>query len=1501
MLRKKIGAIILALSMITSLVVVPQSTAMAAGKAKISLVYLGTGTNATTTAQALPTEPLGVDTQFWVGLQFSNMSALRDLLKSNTTGDSGLNNFSWGMLYDTEYLAPVTTSAGNLLKAVQNNYPYDADNDEAIYRMTSVNRAGGNGVAADAEPNELNADTTKSYSYLVEIDPDKTLASEDMGLVPKIFQDNQKPFADSQVGDAPVIMAVARYKVVKSTPGKKVLQLGLGQNIFTMGIGNTGAGDGQALAWNQSATTDASTNLKNYFDVVDKDGNTVTSNTLDIFPGGTTQTGIKVTSDTTALTYKDMQDVHGITKVVKALESGNDGAEITDYQYYYGPTNSKVGESVAKSLTGLTEIKTAETDTWQNGVPKAANGQCLYIVAGDYMWNVGVLSVSDASITGLSDASLTTDWATGENIIDVSNIKFKGGQVTATYDNGGKTKAIQYNDFTTNGLGLYRKNTSYTPIPLSNSEVKFAATNQIVVAVTSSIGGTVIESSALQYSGKQAAADVYTLTGNLTLKDSKNTYPEAKLDLSGLSITVTNTDTGKNETLALTDASVKFNLPGVTGDKTKAEIEAISLVPGTMSGKNLTVKVTGKTLANSTKAIPTVNKKEVTLTASATGLTKVYDGNDSVPGTITYGVTGLETGDSAGTISGLTAKYASTDVNTGIAINISGTPASNNTDFNNKYTFASAKPTNVTGDITKKALNNLTFTISASQNPTQEGDYAVPSTDLTVTTAMGKVGSDDVKIVMTNGKISETDMKNGNSSAAVTGASFALDGAKKDNYSIGAVTVTANVTNLPSATDLDAATKALIKNATMLASDAKNTEANLITGLAGLPTEGQSTVAGNDGKVNIAWTVTPAFDIKGATYTYTGKVTPKDPTKLVTTIADLTVTVTVTPVEITAPTVDVPATAQVGDTVTLPTTGTTKAGDTTVNYTITWNPASVDTSAEADVTVTGTITYTDAPAWVTIPDAAKTVTKTVKVSDKPLTVVKSVKDAPADITINAGNEKNQPDNKLAELLPSKLTVIDADNNEVEVDVEWATTDAYDIKGGEYTYTATFKTEGYDYSAVSGENAPTVKVKVDAVTLGYDSKIFDAKTVNTGSKISLTTSGTATVTPSVEGLNVPYTVTWTPDPTAADTSAAATLKFTGTVAFDQTVLDANPWLTVPTELSKDVTVTVKKKSTGGGGGGTSAYTVKFSAGKYGKITEGKTSVSIIKGKKVETTSLPTVTPNEGYKFLGWSTDGKTVIDPTADAVSKGVTYTALYEEIVEPTPTPSQTPIIDKNYTKPYASGYDDGMFLPNDYITRAELASMIARLSYGDDIPDSYRTSFPDVDNTWYNKYIGYLEDKNVLSGYEDGTFRPNQTVTRGEMCAVIARAQKYDLISVDDMFSDVTDADWAKAYITTLATKNIVSGYEDGTFGTYSPITRAETVAIINRILEPSTAVITFTPLDIAGHWAEADILLAVNEREIKGTVTEPTATPEATPEATAEPEVTPEATTEPTETPAA
>lgn len=325
----------------------------------------------------------------------------------------------------------------------------------------------------------------------------------------------------------------------------------------------------------------------------------------------------------------------------------------------------------------------------------------------------------------------------------------------------------------------------------------------------------------------------------------------------------------------------------------------------------------------------------------------------------------------------------------------------------------------------------------------------------------------------------------------------------------------------------------------------------------------------------------------------------------------------------------------------------------------------------------------------------------------------------------------------------------------------------------------------------------------------------------------------------------------------------------------------------------------KKSSGGGG---SSVSIKLDKDTVSGVVGDKIKVTAtVTGSTAKPTwtssneDVATVDENGNITFVG---KGTATVKVKVNGVVKNIPVT-VKEATATPTPVPTvkptEAPVINTEYTKPYASGYDDGSFLPNNNITRGELAAMIARLSYGDDLPDGmYQASFPDVDSdAWFNKYIGYLEDKDVLSGYEDGTFRPMDTITRGEISAVIARAQRYDLISYNGIFTDVTENDWAKDYIETLADKNIVSGYEDGTFGPYSPLTRAEAVAIINRVLVESTPIVTFTPNDIAGHWAEADILLAVNERMVGANAVVPTVTPEETvaPEKTTAPEATPAA----------
>ena len=356
------------------------------------------------------------------------------------------------------------------------------------------------------------------------------------------------------------------------------------------------------------------------------------------------------------------------------------------------------------------------------------------------------------------------------------------------------------------------------------------------------------------------------------------------------------------------------------------------------------------------------------------------------------------------------------------------------------------------------------------------------------------------------------------------------------------------------------------------------------------------------------------------------------------------------------------------------------------------------------------------------------------------------------------------------------------------------------------------------------------------------------------------------------------------------------------------------ITYPFTLSTETTLYMSQTAGGGGGGGGSSVSIKLDKDTVSGVVGDKIKVTAtVKGSTAKPTwtssnkDVATVDENGNITLVG---KGTATVKVKVNGVVKNIPVT-VKEATATPTPVPTvkptEAPVINTEYTKPYASGYDDGSFLPNNNITRGELAAMIARLSYGDDLPDGmYQASFPDVDSdAWFNKYIGYLEDKDVLSGYEDGTFRPMDTITRGEISAVIARAQRYDLISYNGIFTDVTENDWAKDYIETLADKNIVSGYEDGTFGPYSPLTRAEAVAIINRVLVESTPIVTFTPNDIAGHWAEADILLAVNERMVGANAVVPTVKPEETvaPETTVTPEATvaPEKTTAPEATPAA
>ena len=150
-------------------------------------------------------------------------------------------------------------------------------------------------------------------------------------------------------------------------------------------------------------------------------------------------------------------------------------------------------------------------------------------------------------------------------------------------------------------------------------------------------------------------------------------------------------------------------------------------------------------------------------------------------------------------------------------------------------------------------------------------------------------------------------------------------------------------------------------------------------------------------------------------------------------------------------------------------------------------------------------------------------------------------------------------------------------------------------------------------------------------------------------------------------------------------------------------------------------------------------------------------------------------------------------------------------------------------------GYAEGTFGPERNMTRAEVTTMFARLLTEQIEADkTYSSTFNDVaKGCWAANYIGYMQQFGIVTGYEDGSFRPDAPVTRAEFAAIASRFEKLTQGSAS--FTDVPDTHWAVRYINFAATRGWVTGYEDGTFKPEYSITRAEVAAVTCRLLERS------------------------------------------------------------------
>lgn len=253
---------------------------------------------------------------------------------------------------------------------------------------------------------------------------------------------------------------------------------------------------------------------------------------------------------------------------------------------------------------------------------------------------------------------------------------------------------------------------------------------------------------------------------------------------------------------------------------------------------------------------------------------------------------------------------------------------------------------------------------------------------------------------------------------------------------------------------------------------------------------------------------------------------------------------------------------------------------------------------------------------------------------------------------------------------------------------------------------------------------------------------------------------------------------------------------------------------------------------------------------GTVTVGSETIGAVNG----TSDGSIAQPKSGARFDGWysadgtllSTDLKFVPTRVDGAVWQGTTYYARFSARRRPStpPTPAKP-----DETKPtlapipemlngedhyaYLLGYEDGTVRPNGSISRAEVATVLFRL-LKDDVRMQNLTkdnAYSDVpDTAWYAAAVSTLSKMGVISGYPDGTFRPNAPITRAEFAAMIARFDETAK-SADTPFTDIS-GHWAENAIGKAYGNGWVEGSSKTVFCPESNLTRAETATLLNRVL---------------------------------------------------------------------
>lgn len=280
--------------------------------------------------------------------------------------------------------------------------------------------------------------------------------------------------------------------------------------------------------------------------------------------------------------------------------------------------------------------------------------------------------------------------------------------------------------------------------------------------------------------------------------------------------------------------------------------------------------------------------------------------------------------------------------------------------------------------------------------------------------------------------------------------------------------------------------------------------------------------------------------------------------------------------------------------------------------------------------------------------------------------------------------------------------------------------------------------------------------------------------------------------------------------------------------------------------------------GVGGGGVSTVTITVTEDTGAKVTpNGKVSVSVGSDKHFD------IKADDGY----------TITDVIVDGKSQGPMTSYDFKNIKEAHTLVVKASKLLRGDHIAFISGYPDGSVHPNANITRGEVSMIFYRL-LADNVRvanSGSRAPYGDVaSNAWYADAVATLSRMGILKGYEDGTFKPDAAVTRAEFATIASRFDK--LATGTKTFKDVPASHWAYAAISSAAEKGWVSGYEDGTFRPDRAITRAEVAKLTNAVLNRScdknyvdtnkASIKNFTDLPTS-FWGYYEIMEAANAHD--------------------------------------